>query len=213
MCFRVSFVKFNKLHEVTCRFHLKVSIHNLVVLITSSHSYMECGRYQIVFCKVSGSLSLSAPFSQSCSMSLLSNGSAAFDLFPLPCFFSVLRAALSFRVKMQTVCNAVWFVQFLSEMSVDAPLKSRQSVRLIKPAIPSPNLAKEMTQKPVQLKWRDVFKPPTFIDRLAPVPYCHAPPFCNLLSGKRGGGVTTRTCTFASQLSPPPPPPTNSRTL
>ena len=31
------------------------------------------------------------------------------------------------------------------------------------------------------------------------------PPFCDLLSGKRGGGVTTRTCAFASQLSPPPP--------
>ena len=29
---------------------------------------------------------------------------------------------------------------------------------------------------------------------------------------KRGGGVTTRTCAFASQLSPPPPS-TNSRTL
>ena len=65
--------------------------------------------------------------------------------------------------------NAVWFAQFLSEMSVDAPLKSHQSIRLIKPAICSPNLAKEMTQKPVQLKWRDVFKLPTFINRRTPV--------------------------------------------
>ena len=38
------------------------------------------------------------------------------------------------------------------------------------------------------------------------LPRCYAPPFCDLLSGKRGGGVTTRTCAFASQLSPPPPP-------
>ena len=41
------------------------------------------------------------------------------------------------------------------------------------------------------------------------LPRCYAPPFCDLLSGKRGGGgggVTTRTCTFASQLSPPPLP-------
>ena len=39
------------------------------------------------------------------------------------------------------------------------------------------------------------------------LPRCYAPPFCDLLSGKRGGGggVTTRTCAFASQLSPPPP--------
>ena len=40
------------------------------------------------------------------------------------------------------------------------------------------------------------------------LPHCYTPPFCNLLPGKRGGGdVTTRTCAFASQLSPPPPPP------
>ena len=43
------------------------------------------------------------------------------------------------------------------------------------------------------------------------LPRCYAPPFCDLLPGKRGGGgggggVTTRTCAFASQLSPPPPP-------
>ena len=39
------------------------------------------------------------------------------------------------------------------------------------------------------------------------LPRCYTPPFCDLLSGKRGGGggVTTRTCAFASQLSPPPP--------
>ena len=35
------------------------------------------------------------------------------------------------------------------------------------------------------------------------LPHCYAPPFCDLLSGKRGGGITTRTCAFASQLSPP----------
>ena len=35
---------------------------------------------------------------------------------------------------------------------------------------------------------------------------CYAPLFCfcDLLPGKRGGGVTTRTCAFASLLSPPP---------
>ena len=35
------------------------------------------------------------------------------------------------------------------------------------------------------------------------IPYCrcYAPPF---FRKKRGGGVTTRTCVFASQLSPPP---------
>ena len=39
------------------------------------------------------------------------------------------------------------------------------------------------------------------------LPRCYAPPFCDLLSGKRGGGgVTMRTCAFASQLSPSPPP-------
>ena len=43
------------------------------------------------------------------------------------------------------------------------------------------------------------------------LPHCYAPPFCNLLPEKRGGGgVTTRTCTFASQLTPHPP--MNSRT-
>ena len=39
------------------------------------------------------------------------------------------------------------------------------------------------------------------------IPYCPAvpppPPFCDLLPGKRGGGITMRTCAFASQLSPP----------
>ena len=43
-----------------------------------------------------------------------------------------------------------------------------------------------------------------FIDNTV-LPRCYAPPFCDLLPGKRGGGVTTRTCAFASQLSPPPP--------
>ena len=29
-------------------------------------------------------------------------------------------------------------------------------------------------------------------------------PFCDLLPGKRGGGITMSTCTFTSQLTPPP---------
>ena len=41
------------------------------------------------------------------------------------------------------------------------------------------------------------------------VPYCPAvtpPPFATYFQEKEGGGVTTRTCDFASQLSPPPLP-------
>ena len=45
--------------------------------------------------------------------------------------------------------------------------------------------------------------------------YCPAitpPLFATYFQEKEGGGVTTRTCGFTSQLSPPPPHPSNSRT-
>ena len=61
-------------------------------------------------------------------------------------------------------------------------------------------------QQAIQLhtEFRNTFK----THNSSTLPRCYTPPFCKLLSGKRGGGgVTTRTCAFTSQLSPPPPPP------
>ena len=46
---------------------------------------------------------------------------------------------------------------------------------------------------------------------LTVLPHCFSPPpFATYFQEKEGGGVTTRTCGFASLLSPPPP--TNSHT-
>ena len=44
------------------------------------------------------------------------------------------------------------------------------------------------------------------------LPRCYAPPFCDLLSGKRGGGRNNEDLCFCLAVKPPSPP-TNSRTL
>ena len=89
----VSLIKFHILFSVGGHLHLKICELQLVVLILSSHTHVHAQHQPNRVLQSLWVIFTKCTTSQSCSKSF-SSGSAAFDLFPLPSFFSFFRAGI-----------------------------------------------------------------------------------------------------------------------